>query len=212
MAVPGVAIMSAGGLLARGIAGAGAMGALRTLASSVGVRAVHRGAGGWLIRRASMPGWLRQALNIAGLTALVDLFIPDDVIGQVAAAAQLPGQGGGDWQDSPYGAPTKTWETVNNGVRIRFASFALPTGGTMNGVIRKDGSKRYWRPKKPIVLTSSGASDLKTLIRADRVVDKQLRSVKKIIDRRFPARRRSPARRSGGGTTIIETGPGSVNT
>ena len=210
MAAP-IAIMAAGGILARAVAGAGAMGALRALVSRVGVRAARGAQGGYLVRASTIPGWLRAGLNLAGVAALADLFIPDDILGNVAEAAGLPGQSGGVWANSPYGTPTKTWQTVNNGTTIEFASFHTPNG-TMNGVRRKDGSYRYWRPKKPIVLMPGGASDLRTLIRADKAVDRQLKTLKKVIDRRYP-RRRSPApRRSGGGTTIIETGPGSVNT
>jgi len=204
-----IGILSAASVLFRGIQAAGQGGNLARLALT-GVRATRGGQSGRLLRFAQIPGWLRAAMSAAGIAGAVDLFIPDDLIGNVGQALNLPGQGAaGRWANSPYGAPTKEWQTVNNGVTIYFASFTTPSGGTMNGVIRKDGSYRYWRPKKPIVLTSSGASDLRTLIKANTVIEKQLRQVKKIVDKRFPPRR-APRRRTGGSTTIIESGPGDV--
>ena len=213
MPIPaGALALTAGGAVVRAFAARGGLGVLRGLVTRFGV--VQRDVGGWVIRNAQIPSLLRRIATLFGLTAAADWFIPGDIFPDLwQTAGALTGGGGGDdvWANSPYGAPTKTWQTVNNGVAIHFASFHTPNG-TMNGVKKKDGSYRYWRPKKPIVLMPGGASDLRTLIRADKAVDRQLRSVKKIIDRRYP-RRRSPApRRPAGATTIIESGPGSVVT
>ena len=61
-------------------------------------------------------------------------------------------------------------------------------------VQRKNGTVRIWRPKKPIVIFSGGAGNLRTMLRADKALDSQAKRLKKFLARRAPSRRRSSTR------------------
>jgi len=71
-------------------------------------------------------------------------------------------------------------------------------------VQRKNGTWKVWRPKKPIVLYSNGAGNLKTFLRADSALDKQAKRLKKALNRRAPTRKRSTQHDHGEGTTITQ--------
>lgn len=79
-----------------------------------------------------------------------------------------------------------------------------------HGAQRKNGTWKFWRPKRPLVLYASGASDLKTLLKADTAVTKQLKNLEKAINKRKPRQRR-PRQGSAERPIIIESGPGSVH-
>jgi len=68
----------------------------------------------------------------------------------------------------------------------------------------KKGAWKFWRPKKPIVIYSSGSSSLNTLLRADTAIDNQIKRLRKVINRRYPSRR--PRTKY----DVVETGSGSV--
>ena len=154
---------------------------------------------------------LRTAAIAVGWNEVASWFIPDGLLAQVGLDL-WPFDGGfdivpGTWQGDTMhpGVVTKQW-TANGVPFVRLAD------GRM-GAAKKDGTWRYWRPRKPIVLYASGSSDLRTLLRADKAAEKQLRTLKKAIDRRFPARRRrrsSTGHTHGDGDIIIESGAGSV--
>jgi len=74
-----------------------------------------------------------------------------------------------------------TW--VANGVKF----YRLLDGRL--AVQNKRGRWKVWRPKKPIVLYAGGASNLKTMLRADAALDKQAKRIKKMLNRRAPSRR-----------------------
>lgn len=165
------------------------------------IQAGTRVAGGVMVRWSAAPSWLRRIAIAGGLASGADILIPDsftnallpDVIGSSPAA------GGGAATHPAQVA--KSWSA--NGVpMVRLVD------GRMGAYSTKKTSWKYWRPKKPIVLFGTGASDLRTLLKADRAAERQLKRVKKAIDRRFPPRRRS---RREPRTTIIESGPGSVS-
>ncbi len=136
-----------------------------------------------------------RGLQIAGIIT-VPITILDAVPG-----VDIPGflPDGGNQSIHP-GQVVKSW-TANGVAMVRLAD------GRMGAFSKKRNSWKYWRPKKPIVLYSGGSSNLKTLLKADRATERQLRSLKKAIDRRFPSRPRS---RQPHTTVIQETGPGSV--
>jgi len=58
-------------------------------------------------------------------------------------------------------------------------------------VQKKNGSWKTWKPKKPIVLYADGATDLKTLLRADKAVTKQVKKLANMINRRAPSRKKA---------------------
>ena len=153
-----------------------------------------------------------QAAGIAGAVyAAADLageFIPGvpDLPGETVPGlqgGQIPEPG----QIEAQGTVVKRWSA--NGV-----PFVRLSDGRIGAYSKARGRWKFWRPKRPIVMFSSGSSDLNTLLKADKAAEKQLRRLKKSIDRRFPSRRNTratPGHSHGGGPTIIqESGPGGV--
>jgi len=72
-------------------------------------------------------------------------------------------------------------------------------------VQNKKGRWKTWKPKRPIVLYASGASNLKTMLRADRALNKQAKKIAAMLNRRAP--RKKTSAKPG---IIIESGPGNV--
>lgn len=166
-----------------------------------GVRITASGTLGTILRRIALA---------LGLTATAEWLIPDTFFDLFDFA---PGTNPGNPLGSPLltlgagqtvfpGTVTKTWTA--NGI-----NFVRLADGRM-GAQRKTGEWRFWRPKKPIVLHSSGSSNLRTLLRADKAVDRQMKRLEKAIRRRNPPRRRAQTPRNA--PIIVETGPGSVKT
>ena len=141
-----------------------------------------------------------------GTGQAIEWAIPDGLLDDIFGVDLNPFNNFGGGGNSMHpGVVTKEWNA--NGV-----PFVRLADGRM-GAMRKDGTWRYWRPRKPIVLYASGSSDLRTLLRADKAAEKQLRTLKKAIDRRFPTRRRrrsASGHTHGDGDIIIESGAGSV--
>jgi len=90
---------------------------------------------------------------------------------------------------------------VANGVQFYYVS-----DGRL-AVQRKNGSWKYWRPKKPIVLFASGAKDMQTMLRADNALNKQAKRIASMLNRRAPRRKSTPKgpthTHGAGGTSII---------
>lgn len=133
-----------------------------------------------------------RGLQIAGIIAvpitILDAYPGVDIPGFLPEGTNHPGQ------------VVKSW-TANGVDMVRLAD------GRMGAYSKKRMAWRYWRPKKPIVLYAGGSSNLNTLLKADKASERQLRRLKKAIDRRFPSKPRS---RTPHTTVIQETGPGSV--
>lgn len=145
-----------------------------------------------------VQGVVRAVLAAAGLGVVAEFFIPDGLVPDVGDIF------GGDDQNMHPAAVVKSWSA--NGI-----PFVRLADGRMGAYSANRGSWKYWRPKKPIVIYAGGSSSLKTLLRADRATERQLRRVKKVIDRRFPRRReRRVARVERVPAQIVETGPGHV--
>jgi hypothetical protein len=142
-----------------------------------------------------------QAAGIVGGAIAVVETLTDIIPGTGTGVFPNPDGGGGS--SIHPGQVVKSWEA--NGV-----DFVRLADGRIGAYSKKRGSWKYWRPKKPIVMYSGGSSNLKTLLKADKAAEKQLRRLKKAIDRRFPSRRStsSPAQR--GVTFIQESGSGGV--
>jgi len=56
--------------------------------------------------------------------------------------------------------------------------------------VKKNGRIKIWRPKKPIVIFSGGAGNLRTFLRADAALDRQSKKLKKVMTRRSPSPRK----------------------
>lgn len=59
-------------------------------------------------------------------------------------------------------------------------------------VQNKKGRWKTWKPKKPIVIYADGARNLKTLLKADKAIDKQAKKLDKMLNRRRPRPRKAP--------------------
>ena len=98
--------------------------------------------------------------------------IPVNGAGGLMAGAQVVGM----WSTRPNDPNPPAW-----------AWFYRLADGKL-AVQNKLGRWKVWRPKKPIVLYASGADDLKTMLRADKALDKQAKKLRRVLDRRAPKR------------------------
>jgi len=192
--LPGVQAPGVAGLPV--VAGAGVLVqlALRIIRSAMGgatrVTAAH-----WN----SLPAWARTALTAVGIGVGVDLAL--DIPGVPGESLILPG--GGDAAHFPthmidghLGAHVVGgW--VANGVQF----YRLSDGKL--AVQNKLGRWKVWRPKKPIVIMPGGANNLRTLLRADAVLNRQAKKIATMLNRRAP---RGPRRKPGqkDGVVIIQ--------
>jgi len=151
------------------------------VAGRAGVLGWAAGRIGTTIGWSSLPGWLRTVLSVAGFTGFALLV---DGVTDVEQLPNLPGFGGGTTSHVQHGAAVVgSW--VANGVTF----YRLADGKL--AVQNKKGRWKVWRPKKPIVLYSSGAINVKTLIKADKVLAKQAKAIASMLNRRAP-RRKTP--------------------
>ena len=150
----------------------------------------------------NLPSWLRTALTVLGLTgatiavdaSLDSLDIPFDQWGPKQETEV-------DIQIQPGVSAQVVGSWVANGVTF----YRLLDGKI--AVQNKKGRWKVWRPKKPIVLYSDGASNLKTMLRADRALNKQAKKIAAMLNRRAPRPRKSAKSASNG---IIVQGAGRV--
>lgn len=121
----------------------------------------------------SLPGPVRALMQLVGFggAALVidQVFFGGD--GDGLLPAQFNTQIVGSWEA--------------NGV-----TFYRLSDGRL-AVQNKKGRWKVWRPKKPIVLMPTGAVDLRTLLRADAVLNKQSKRIAAMLNRRAPRRSRA---------------------
>ena len=153
-----------------------------------------------IVRRVVNDNRIRALFAAFGGLQIVESFTPGDTLPLVPPFLGIENPG-----NASHPAQIVKEGTANGVPMVKLAN------GQMGAYSKKRGSWKYWRPKKPIVLYSGGSSNLRTLLRADNAAEKQLRRLKKAIDRRFPPRRNSRRRApQDGQTVILETGPGSV--
>lgn len=148
-----------------------------------------------------LPTWAQQALSVGGIFVGTDLAmdipgIPGDsmILGGIEA---ISGNGHG-----PPHFAGGVGVSIIGGWQANGVQFYRLSNGYF-AVQNKKGRWKTWKPKKPIVMYSSGASNLRTLLRADKAVDNQLKKLKKAINRRNPARRQSKPRMIDGATGSI---------
>jgi len=140
-----------------------------------------------------LPAWLRTAAVAAGIVAPTVVDVDWPFVG---------GDGGGDFLSDGV------WE--GNRVVKRWSANGVPFAMLADGRIavrRKNGTVKIYRPPKPIVIYGSGATDIRALLRADGAVDRQIKKLSKVIRRRNPSPRKTPAKPSGhthDGTTIVQ--------
>lgn len=138
---------------------------------------------GW----ATLPGWLRTALVSVGATAGAVLVMDE---GTGVPFIDIPGFGGQNGHVGPHlehlGAHV-IGQWVANGIVF----YRLSDGKI--AVQNKHGRWKVWRPKKPVVLMPGGASNLRTLLRADAIVNRQTKKLAKMIQRRAPRTKKAAA-------------------
>jgi len=176
MGVTGGSVAGVGGALVAGsiiklssIAGRLGLGGARQVAAAAA------GAGSRMV--STLPGPVRAVLAVLGIGAGTQLVFDWIDVGDGDSGLQLNGVGG-------IGTTViGRWEA--NGVQF----FRLSDGRL--GAVKKDGRVKLWRPKKPIVLFSGGAGNLRTFLKADAALDRQSKKLRKVLTRRAPGARRS---------------------
>ena len=139
--------------------------------------------GGLQVQWMRLPGWVRNVVSVIGIAEGSDIIFRDDSGG---GGGIMSGQGGPSAIDVMPGpgvypgqiAAIGSW--VANGVTF----YRLNNGYI--AVQNTKGRWKVWKPKRPIVLMPSGAGNLRTLLKADRVVHRQIGRLKKVINRRYP--------------------------
>jgi len=131
----------------------------------------------------SLPGWARQALVAAGI--YIGFNIGQDIPGVPGEGFDWPGGGGqnGHWPthmvDGHLGAHVVGGWMANGIAFLRLSDGKLAAQ-------KKNGSWKVWMPKKPIVIMPGGAANLKTLLRADAVLNRQSKRIATMLNRRAP--------------------------
>jgi hypothetical protein len=147
----------------------------------------------------SLPSPVRTALTQVGIGVGTWVAFRGDI-----PIITLPGQGNGDSAfESETGGPLQTrtvdiqiGEHVMHGAAV--VGFWVANGVTFYrlqdgkiAVQNKKGRWKVWKPKKPIVLYADGASNLKTMLRADKALNKQAKKIASMLNRRAPRRKTS---------------------
>ena len=184
-------------VLSRGGAAAGRfIGSLRG-----GTRATVGGQSGQTFRVGDQTTQVQSFVRTAGsnlavpvaVGAATSFFIPDDLLGNLAGSIgssnDLIPFLGGNRPTSPPSPIVKSWTAgVTPFVRLE---------NGLVGARRKDGTWKYYRPKRPkVVLMSDGAANLKQMIRADAILTKQAQGLARMMRKRaknmLPTRAREP--------------------
>jgi len=139
--------------------------------------------------------FITGVIMFAGITNLADFFIPDSLLGTF----NLDDIGGFFGDDTQHPARVvKEWSTPT-------ANFVLLEDGR-GGAQKKDGTWTYYRYPKSTPIYASGARNLRDMLKADKALERQMRKVKKAVDRRFP----KPGRKAPQVQVIKESGAGEL--
>jgi len=194
-----------------------ALGGTAIVMAGRALKIILGGGGGRLTAAAwnSLPSVARTALTQVGIGVGALIAFSGDI-----PFITLPGQGGPldpllpmppvDIQVSgPTQVPGVTiigsWNTNPRNPSQGVTFYRLSNGWL--AVQNKKGRWKTWKPKRPIVLYPGGASNLKTMLRADKALNTQAKKIASMLNRRAP-RKKSSAK----GPIIIESGPGNVIT
>lgn len=177
--------------------------AVRTLLALVG-----RGGRITRFQFARLAGWQKLVLRAAGIVigtiltgAIVDRILGgdggDDGDGEGVSLALPAGEVGLSNIGDHIGGGVMDIEGVHLGAHIigswmaNGVKFYRLSDGKI-AVKNKKGRWKVWRPKKPIVLFSDGASSLKTMLRADAALTRQAKRIASMLARRAGTRKRAP--------------------
>lgn len=169
----------------------GAAGAGTALAIAGRALKIALGGGGGRIIAAtwnSLPSIARSALTQIGIGVGALIAFNGDI-----PFITLPGQGdpgsegaivpGGRPVDIQVGvSPLQAVQVVGSWVANGVTFYRLADGKL--AVQNKKGRWKVWRPKRPIVLYADGASSLKTMLRADKALNRQAKKIAAMLNRR----------------------------
>jgi len=187
-----------------GLAVGGGAVALRTIVSRLGpaagpiiawARQFGRGA---IVRWEQIPAFVRTILVTVGIVGV-----------SIAIDEAIDGGGGGDGVIQIGGPGHMTPHLIDGHLGAHVVGSWIANGVTFYrlsdgklAVQNKRGRWKVWRPKKPIVIMPTGAVDLRTLLRADAVLNRQAKRIASMLNRRSP-RPRAAKKQAGGGETIV---------
>lgn len=196
MAEPGDDLRDSGNIDTQVVAGTIGVVAILARFSTVaasGLRVFFRRfATGAVLRWSSLPVWVRTLLASVGVVVGTDILMDIPGVPGEGSILPLPGGRGGDngfhpdrhLVDGHLGAHiVGSWTA--NGVKF----YRLSDGKL--AVQNKQGRWKVWKPKKPIVLFADGASNLKTMLRADAALNRQAKKIASMLNRRAPRKSRA---------------------
>lgn len=191
-------------------AGAGTGGTALAIAGRA-LKLILGGGGGRLLAATwnSLPSVARSALTQVGIGvgALIAFngdipFITLPGQGSSVATFDASQEGGAALAGGPGAAtrhvdiqigsnPLQPVQVVGSWIANGVVFYRLADGKL--AVQNKKGRWKVWRPRKPIVLYADGASSLKTMLRADKALNKQSKKIAAMLNRRAPRRKSSAA-------------------
>jgi len=157
-----------------------------------------------------LPGWAQSLLAGVGLGIGIDLAL--DIPGIPGESFLLPGGGGGSGEPhfGQHMIEGHIGVSIVGGWVANGVQFYRLSDGKL-AVINKKGRWKVWKPKKPIVIMPGGATNLKTLLRADAVLNRQAKRIATMLNRRAP-RSRKAGKSGPQGPTIIQADGKVINT
>lgn len=128
----------------------------------------------------SLPGWVQTILLTIGISRGTSIIM--DLVGgrERESDGRVPVVPGGPGPGALPSQVIGSW--LANGVVF----YRLFDGRL--AVKNKHGRWKIWRPKKPIVLMPSGANNLRNILRADAVLNRQAKKIAAMLNRRAPRR------------------------
>jgi len=136
----------------------------------------------------TLPSWLQTALVAVGATVGIDLLMDLPGTDLIPAGISIGGNGAGPMHGVHLPHDLMA-HIVGSWVANDVVFYRLSDGRL--AVQNKRGRWKVWRPKKPIVIMPTGAVDLRTMLRADAVLNKQAKRLAAMLNRRAPRPRRS---------------------
>jgi len=180
---------------------------------------------------ANLPNWVKTGLTFVGIDSLIDW-----VVEETTAVAPLnttdwildPDENALVWDSGSFAiaqmqrgqpmmpttpAPFRIGQPFQNGLTVLKSWIAngmvhLKLSNGYRAVQKLDGEWKIWRPKRiKAVLYSDGAKDLPTTLRAAKILKKQAKDMRKVVDFFYPSKttKKVPAN-----VINVETGAGSL--